>query len=239
MTGPAETNPTAVARPVGGQDCSQISQQTFAQPGPDQQWSGSSWRSIGPDNVNDQYLSWFYEPRSISEALMMAFGTQWRVDALPSTSIGCRMTFLLTDREFGWRLLTNVRPRGQGWCTDIDIARGALSPEHPERNTALAGIRRDWLSAEVAITTGFTTLKEALSNRERRTAMTSIGPEEMAYARVVRDALIEVWLAEQGYTGADAQAVRTMIALGGLSALNSYDRTPARSRRNRSRTISA
>jgi hypothetical protein len=243
LTAPADTGSMLVARPHAGEDCTQISAQVFERPHPEQNWSGSSWRAIAAGNVQDQDLLWFSSTRSISEALAMAFGEQWRVDALPSVSPDGKLMFLLTDREVGWRLLTRLRPKGHGWCTDIDEPRGELTdaisgPLH-ERHTALAGIRREWLAGEVADTTGFATLREALGNRNRRALNESVGADERAYARGVRDALVEVWLAEQGYTAADAQAVRTMVALAGLPALKAYDRTSPRSIRKRSHSTRA
>lgn len=224
-----------VARPVGGEDCTQIVRHNFTRPDADQQWAGSTWgRDIAPANVIDQDLHWFYAPRSLTEAVVMAFGDWWRIDVLPAVNAS-EVAFLITDRRFGWRLITRLQPRGQGWCTDVDEPRGAFSVDNSERNAAVARIRQEWLSVEVCNTLGFASLREVIGKTFRRAAQPTLSIEEAARTRAQAYALVEVWLAEQGYAGVDAAAVRTMLALGGLTALDAYDRTSVPSRRTRRR----
>lgn len=84
---------------------------------------------------------------------------------------------------------------------------------------------------EVATLARKPTFAEAFANpRPRGIGLHPAAPawawDEHVTADLTRT-LVEVWLAEQGYAGADASAVRTMVALGGEQALNAYARAAA------------
>lgn len=226
---------TMVAFPVPGQDCAEIAMCVFERPGDDQQFSAATWaRNTAPCNVEDEDLLWFHQARTIPEALGLAFGTQWRIDALPSTRPDGSSSFLLTERQFGWRLLCHFRPKGKGWCTDVHEPRGALSGDDPARDVAVAGLRREWLASAATDTSACASLWKMLTRLSRK-SRDAVKADDRAAATLLVETLTEVWLAEQGYTGADAQAIRTMVGLSGLHALKSYDRTTPPSRRRGAR----
>lgn len=130
---------------------------------------------------------------------------------------------LLTQRESGGRLLVRLSSVEGGWCSDPSVPAGEdLTTEPAKRRENLSQWRRTWLRARVY---------EAVNTEDLRSLISAIGtrPEEppapgddSEQKWLLGVGLVEVWLAEHGFTGTEAQAVRTMVALRGLSALDAY-----------------
>lgn len=166
---------------------------------------------------------WFYLPRSAQEGFAQVFGDDWRIDFLPSTEDGDGFA-LLTHWRTGGRLLSRLPGEANGWCGDPGMPMGEDLSEEPRRQRArLAEVRRAWLRGRAF---------DAVDTPDLRAMIAAVGVrpdqfrpapgESLEQAWLLCGGLIEVWLAEHGYTGARAAAVRTMLSLGGLSVLDAY-----------------
>lgn len=223
----AESTEVVVSCVVPGVDCTTVPVSTFTPRGenePDEHaWSSA----IGPRRVEETDLNWFYSPRSAHEALTLMFGEEWRIDFLPSVPDGDRFA-LLTHRRTGGRLMARLTGEAHDWCGNPSVPVGEDLTQKPTTPEGLPMWRRTWLQGR-----GYS----AVDTEDLRTMIAAIGirPEqprpapgdELELAWLLCAGLIEVWLAEHGYTGDDAVAVRTMVRLGGLAALDAYDRVPS------------
>lgn len=209
---------------------------------------------VGPNAVKDTPLDWFYPPRSMVEGLRLAFGEQWRIDLLPSTQEDAGL-FLLTQQWTGWRLMVRLglggysadpitvpappRPNAEGgspvgdWCSDVVSPRGEDLREAVRYAVSTAVRRKGWLARAVQDSS------VAVADLRAMMRVVGIRPEQPVVAgdgldecRLLCRALVEVWLAENGYTDVEAAAIRTMIALRGLDALDSYERSTVKTAHN-------
>lgn len=240
--------PDAVARVAPGIDCTTIAPSVFAPDRTARPFDAQAWmRVIGPGCVKEAHLDWFAPPRSMVEALRLAYGDTWRIDLLPAGEDMSGL-FLLTQRRTGWRLMVRLgvglmlsadpmsippaprplsyvgSPVGQ-WCSDPQEPRGDDLRETARYATSTAVRRRGWLARALrdnsVATEDLHSMLRSVGIRPERPSTVDDG---LGYARLLSGALVEVWLAENGYTGSDAQSIRALVALRGLDTLRVYER---------------
>lgn len=213
---------------VPGVDTAGIAPVTFAAQADPDGLVGYRWSSrTAPGRVVEAGFEWFLHPRSMVEALGLAFGDEWRIDVLPA-AMDDRRFFLLTHRALGVRLLSRVDANPTDWCSDPLRATGDLLAEGTPGWVEMSEARREWLRREVLASVDTPDLRSMI-------ASLGVSPDQPLHAPGESDeqgwllfgALIEVWLAEHGYTDAAAVAVRTMVALSGLAALDAYGHPPS------------
>lgn len=217
------------ARVVPGVDYRDITATAFTpRADPDRNF-GHRWSSvIAPQRVREAGLDWFLQPRSMIEGLGLAFGDDWRIDVLPSATRGDEF-FLLTHLGSGVRLLSRMEP-DTDWCAEVFQPSGERVEQGAAGWFEVTEGRWEWLRRTTLSTVDTDDLRSMIAAIGIRPDLPRPAPgEELEQAWLLCAGLIEVWLAEHGYTGDEAAAVRTMIALSGLGALDAYDTTPQRS----------
>lgn len=246
--------PEAVAQVMPGVDCTAIPDRAYDASKSKRGFDPYAWtRVIGPGCVKEKDLDWFAAPRSMVEALRLAYGEGWRIDVLPAGEDASTL-FLLTHKWTGWRLMarmgtgtrivadpmtvppapspdTHPTTHGDGavgsWCSHSSVAAGDDLRGATRRATSTAVRRRGWLARSLRDST------VATEDLRKMFAAVGVRPDQphaagdgLGYSHLLCGALIEVWLAENGYHGTDAAAIRTMVALRGLDVLNAYERSP-------------
>jgi hypothetical protein len=158
--------------------------------------------------------------------------------------------YLLTYQQVGWRLLVRLpstRDDDDAWGTLPDQPQGRIPAEvDAVEAAALMEQRRTWMADAIKGNTMAATDMATLLTTVARHARKPTFHEARAFAtkpgelripapawawdepvaEALTAVLVQVWLAERGFTGTDATAVRTMLALGGPQVLNAYEGDP-------------
>lgn len=241
-----------LARPVAGVDCPDIDPMPL-HPRRTKKMDAYGWAvHIGPGCTREKDKRWFRYARSQADCLRLAFGDNWRIDylgAMPSANdeqVGT-VFYLLTYQQVGWRLLVRLPSSRDGhdaWATHPDQRQGRIPAESDAaESAALMEARRTWMADSIkgntmAVADMATLLTQVATHarkptfREARNFATKPGelrvpPPAWAWDEQVAESLtavlVQVWLAERAFTGTDAAAVQTMLALGGPQVLNAYE----------------
>lgn len=182
-----------------------------------------TWKNpIGRDCLNETPDWWWTKPRTHRQILFRAFG-KWDVRLLANAAEPALTSYLLTHPIFGWRLLVSFPPDPDGWLTTRNPAHPPAKIENKTARAAEVLRRRAFVRASFeASCTGAKSLYELLIVQNLVATMNKTPlPESLT------PALVDVWLDENGKTGPDAAAARTMVALGGLTMLERFMPAPA------------
>lgn len=210
--------PVRVARPTLGVDCTDIDPCTFgAAPFEFTSEVAMTQFAIARSRVEATPLAWFAQARSQADALRLAFGDDWRIDLLRSTDE--ESVFLLTERDFGLRIVYPMRRiHYRTWCRHPDKPTGRIPFTMARSRAVLVQDRCEWLIAELygnyVATEDLRSTARKIEARAARAAADLYSAKDEARVRELDEALVEVWLAENGANAERRAAVRTMVALG-------------------------
>lgn len=177
-----------------------------------------TWKDpIGHGCLNETPDWWWTKPRTHRQIIRRAFG-EWDVRLLTIDEPDL-MSYLITHPVFGWRLLVSFPPDPDGWLTTRNPAAQPTKIEDPTVRAETVQRRRAFVRAAITDScTGGQSLYDLLLLQHLAAETVDKTPLPESLTPV----LVDVWLDENGKTGPDADAVRTMIALGGMTMLERF-----------------
>lgn len=181
------------------------------------------WRThIGHGCLNETPDWWWTQPRTHRQIIYRAFG-KWDVRVLANAAEPDLMSYLVTHPVFGWRLLVSFPPDRNGWLTTRNPATPPAKVQHPGVRADMILHRRAFVRA--AFTDSCTGSKSLYDLLLVQSLVTTVNKAPLPESLV--PALLDVWLDENIKSGPDTDAVRTMVALGGLTMLDRFLPVPA------------